>query len=136
MGKSSKTIENKCSHSAFRPTLIGKLAHRKGNIKHVRTWSQAISSNFSCLLRSKIAKIAKVKCTHRSTNPFDASIPTIARPPSLYGYTPLSVLKLFMCVNKWHFLGSALIQRNNNKGVLIDMSQFPGYIRYFKPKLG
>ena len=39
----------------------------KGNIKHVRTWSQAISSNFSCLFQSKIAKIAKDKCTHRST---------------------------------------------------------------------
>ena len=29
------------------------------------------------------------KCTHRSTNPFDASIFTIARLPSLCGYTLL-----------------------------------------------
>ena len=45
---------------------IEKHAHRKGNIKRVRTWSQAILSNLS--------KIAKDKCTHRSTNTFDASI--------------------------------------------------------------
>ena len=30
----------------FRPILIGKHAHRKGNIKHVRSWSKAISVVF------------------------------------------------------------------------------------------
>ena len=44
--------------------LIEKHAHRKGNIRYVRNWSQAISSNCSCLFRSKIAKIAKGKCSH------------------------------------------------------------------------
>ena len=48
----------------MRLVMIGKHAHRKGNIRHVRTWSQAISNNFSCLFRSKIAKIAKDKCSH------------------------------------------------------------------------
>ena len=86
--KPLKFIENGCSHWAFRPILIGKHAHRKGNIKHVWTWSQAIPSNFSCLFRWKIAKIANDKCTHRSTNPFDASISIIARLTSLCGYTP------------------------------------------------
>ena len=62
--KPLKFIENRCTHWALRLILIGKDAHRKGNIKHVRTWSQAISSNFSCLFRSKIAKIAKDKCSH------------------------------------------------------------------------
>ena len=62
--KSSKNIENKCSHGALRLVLIGKDAHQKGNIRHVRTWLQAISSNLSCLFRSKIAKIAKDKCSH------------------------------------------------------------------------
>ena len=63
--KASKYIENKCSNWALRLILIGKDAHRKGkNIRHVRTLSQAISSNFSCLFRSKIAKIAKDKCSH------------------------------------------------------------------------
>ena len=36
-----------------------------------------------------MAKIAKDKCTHRSTNPFDASISTVARLLLLCGYTPL-----------------------------------------------
>ena len=62
--KSSEYIENKCCHWALQLILIGKDAHRKGNIKHVRTWFQAISSNFSRLFRSKIAKIAKDKCSH------------------------------------------------------------------------
>ena len=62
--KSSKYIANECSHCALRLLLIGKDAHRKGNIKHVRNWSQAISSNFSCLLTSRIAKITKDKCFH------------------------------------------------------------------------
>ena len=57
-------IENKCSHCALRLILIGKDTQRKGKIRHVRNWSQAISSNFSCLFRSKIAKIAKDKCSH------------------------------------------------------------------------
>ena len=30
--KSSKYIKIKCSHRAFRPILIGKHAHRKGNL--------------------------------------------------------------------------------------------------------
>ena len=34
------------------------------------------------------AKIAKNKCTHRSTNPFDASISTVASLLLLCGYTP------------------------------------------------
>ena len=59
--KSSKYIENKCSHCALRLILIRKDAHSIGNI---RNWSQAISSNFSCLFRLKIAKIAKDKCSH------------------------------------------------------------------------
>ena len=62
--KSSKFIENKCSHCALRLILIGKDAHPKGNIRHVRSWSQTISCNFSCLFRSKMAKIAKDKCSH------------------------------------------------------------------------
>ena len=33
--KPLKFIENACTHWAFRPILIGKHAHRKGNIKHV-----------------------------------------------------------------------------------------------------
>ena len=101
MEKSSKTIESKCSHWAFRPILIGKLAHRKGNIKHVRTWSQAISSNFSSLFPSKRAKIAKNKCTHRSTNHFDASISTVVSLPLLCGYTPYlypQINKPFPCI--------------------------------------
>ena len=61
--KPLKLIENRCSHWALRLILIGKDADRKGNIKHVRTWSQAISSNSRCLFRSKIAKIAKDKCS-------------------------------------------------------------------------
>ena len=57
-------MENKCSHCALRLILIAKDAHRKGNIRHVRNWLQAISSSFSCLFRSKTAKIAKDKCSH------------------------------------------------------------------------
>ena len=34
----------------MRLDLIGRHAHHKGNIKHVGTWSQAISSNFSCAM--------------------------------------------------------------------------------------
>ena len=37
---------------------------------------------------SKIAKITKDECTHRSTNLFDALISTVARLPLLFGYTP------------------------------------------------
>ena len=48
----------------MRLVLIGKHAHRNENIKHVRNWLQAISSNFSCLFTSQIAKIAKDKCSH------------------------------------------------------------------------
>ena len=62
--KSSKYIENKCSHCALRLILIGKYAHRKGSIRHARNWAKAISSNFSCIFRSKIAEIAKNKCSH------------------------------------------------------------------------
>ena len=40
-----------------------------------------------------MAKMAKDKCTHRSTHPFDVSISTIAWLPSLCGYTPLVSLK-------------------------------------------
>ena len=87
--KPLKFIENGCTHWAFRPILIGKPAHCKGNIKHVWTWSQAISSNFSCLFRSKIAKITQDKCTHRSTNTFNASISTHRKSSLLCGYTPI-----------------------------------------------
>ena len=62
--KTSKSTENKCSHCALQLILIGKDAHRKGNIRHVIDWSQAISGHFSCLFRSKIAKITKDKCSH------------------------------------------------------------------------
>ena len=44
--------------------------------------SQVILVRFT----SKIAKIAKVKCTHRTTNPFDASISTIARLPWVHPF--------------------------------------------------
>ena len=87
--KSLKFIENGCTHCALRLFFIGKCPHRKGNIKHVWTWSKAISSNFSGIFRSKIAKIATDKCTHWSTNPLDALISTTTRLPSLCGYTPL-----------------------------------------------
>ena len=53
-----------------------------------RKTSQVILGVF---LDRKIAKIAKDKCTHRSTNPLYASIFTIARHPSLCGYTPLGI---------------------------------------------
>ena len=55
-------VEN--NRNAFLIVLIGKHAHRKGNIKHARICLQAISSNFSCLFRLKIEKIAKDKCSH------------------------------------------------------------------------
>ena len=61
--KSSKDIKIKCSHCALRLILIGKNAHHKRNIRHVRNWSQAISSDFSCLFRLKIAIIPKDKCS-------------------------------------------------------------------------
>ena len=86
--ESSKSSENKCTHWALRLVLIGKHAHRKGNIKHVRTWSQAISINFGCLFQSKITQISKDKCNHRSTNTFYASISTHRKPSSVCGYTP------------------------------------------------
>ena len=100
--KPLKFIENGWTHFALRLFLIGKCAHRKGNIKHVWTWSKAISSNFSCLFRLKIAKVAKDKCTHGSTNPFDASILTIARLLPLCGYTPLRMI--IMMVFGWDLL--------------------------------
>ena len=58
--KSLKYIENKCSNYALQIILIGKEAHRKGNIRHVRNWWQAISNNFTCLFRSKIAKSQEI----------------------------------------------------------------------------
>ena len=61
--KSLIYIENKHSHCAFQLIKIGKGAHRKGNMKHVRNWSQAMSNNSSCLFRSKIAKIAEEECS-------------------------------------------------------------------------
>ena len=45
--KSSKSIENKCTNCAMQLVLIGKHAHHKGNIRHVRYWSKAIACNFS-----------------------------------------------------------------------------------------
>ena len=42
--KSSKSNENKCTHCAMRLVLIGKHAHSKGNIRHVRYSSKAIAS--------------------------------------------------------------------------------------------
>ena len=62
--KSSKSIENKNTHWAMRLVLIGKHAHRKGNINNVRKQSQAISSNFTFHFWSTLAKMAKDKCTH------------------------------------------------------------------------
>ena len=38
----------------------------------------------------ELAKIAKDKCTHRSTNTFNASISTHGKPSSVCGYTPLA----------------------------------------------
>ena len=57
--KSSKSIENKCTHSAIRLVLNGKDAHRKGNSKHVRSWSksQVISAVF---FASKIQKSQRI----------------------------------------------------------------------------
>ena len=54
--KSSKSIENKCTHYAFRLFLKGKHAHHKGNTRHVRSWSKAIGSNFSCFFYIEISK--------------------------------------------------------------------------------
>ena len=59
---------------------------------------------FQFFFKSKLAKIAKVKCTHRSTNLFDASICTIARPPLLCGYTPLWGPTMANC-GRWKFGG-------------------------------
>ena len=62
--KASKYIENKCSHCVLRLILIGKDAHRKGNIRHVRSWSEVIKMSFqSFFLKSKLAKIAKDQCS-------------------------------------------------------------------------
>ena len=44
-------------------------------------------------LDKKITKIAKDKCTHRSTNTFNASISTHRKPSSLCGYTPYAHLR-------------------------------------------
>ena len=71
------------------PQSISTNFNRKTCPSQGKYWSQAISSNFSSLFTSKRAKIAKDKCTHRSTNPFDALISTVASLPSLCGYTPL-----------------------------------------------
>ena len=49
---------------AIQLVLIGKDAICKGNIRNVRNWSQAMERNFSRLFTSKIAKIAKDKCSH------------------------------------------------------------------------
>ena len=62
--KSSKSIENACTHCALRLFLTVKHAHRKGNIRHVRNWSKAIARNVRVFFRSKIAKIAKDKSSH------------------------------------------------------------------------
>ena len=51
-----KSIENRCTLCALRLGLIGKHAHRKGNIRHVGNWSNVIASNYSCFFRSKIQK--------------------------------------------------------------------------------
>ena len=48
--KSSKSIENKCTHCALPLVLTEKHAHCKRNIRHVRYWSKAIASHFSCFL--------------------------------------------------------------------------------------
>ena len=37
---------------------------REMTVIPVKLWSQAISSNFNCIFRSKIAKLAKDKCSH------------------------------------------------------------------------
>ena len=51
-----------------------------------------VESHFSCFITSKLAKIAKDKCTHRSTNTLNASISTHRKPSLLCGYTPLYYL--------------------------------------------
>ena len=48
----------------MRLVLIGKWAHGKGNIRHVRYWSKAIASILSWLFTSILPKFAKDKCSH------------------------------------------------------------------------
>ena len=52
---------------------------------------------FQLFFTSKLAKIVKDKCTHRSTNTLNALISTHRKPSSLCGYTPLVSVK---AVNK------------------------------------
>ena len=77
---SLKYIKNKCSYWALRLILIGKDANHKGNIRHVITRLQAISSYF-CLFRSKIAKFAKDKWTHGAMD-LDYCFQRLATAPS------------------------------------------------------
>ena len=62
--KSSKYIENKCSHWAFRPITIGIHAHRKGILDMLDLGRKAIASNFSVFLHKKNTEIAKDKSSH------------------------------------------------------------------------
>ena len=50
--------------------LIGKHAHQKGNIRHVRSWSKSIVSNFSCFFLSKLAKMSKHKGVYPQSDDF------------------------------------------------------------------
>ena len=75
--KSSKSIENRCTHFALRLVLIGKHAHRKGNIRHVRNRSKAIASNVFPL------------CSHYAIILFDEYRRPHRLESSLCGYTPL-----------------------------------------------
>ena len=84
--KSSKSNENRCTHCAIRLVLIGKDAHRKGNIRYVRNWSQAIESNFSCFFSSKIVKITKDKCFHCAMALNYHGLPKNNGKPRLFGH--------------------------------------------------
>ena len=59
MVEKSEYIKNKCSHCAARLILIGKDAHQKGNIRHIKSCSKAIASHFSHFLYIKISKNRK-----------------------------------------------------------------------------
>ena len=64
-GREIIEIYQKISVPIMRLVLIGKHAHRKGNIRHVRYWSNSIASNFRFVFfTSKMAKIEKDKCSH------------------------------------------------------------------------
>ena len=93
--KQLKFIRNGSTHCALRLLFIGKCVHRKGNIKHVRCWSETFSVDSH---RKSI--IAKRRCSHSAMNRFDHSIMVIDRLPSCCGYTPLKCFTLDMLTIK------------------------------------